>query len=701
MAQARDGLRHAAWLRLTLILGLGATAIWLAAASWLSYRQIHVEAGQKLDQLTRLVAEHALMSFETNEVMAGRVRDVLLDDGSPQETVNRERERRIHHRLREIAQTIPQAQSIWVWNSDGAALASSSVYPVPAQLNAATRDYFEFQKRPGAGLFVSEPMRKRANSGALVHLSWRREASDGRFMGVIVITLDMRAFNDYYRDLARDTSLSLVLARADGMMISRYPEAPDSSVRLRFDQQLADTPDNKKPAERAAPLTVVRRVGALPLYASASLQEESARERWLQALVGLLLQAIASGGCVSVLAWLALKAILRGQRLLQVACEETARRACAEDALRQAQKLEAIGQLTGGVAHDFNNLMMVVNTNLHIVKLKDQAGHFERELNAIDRAITNGQSLTRQLMAFSRRQPLQIETIDLAEHLPVICDLIKHSLRPGITLECQIAAHTWKVCVDVSELELALLNLAVNARDAMPEGGSIHIQVGNLNLDGSVSPTNPLFGEFVGILVRDTGHGVPADVLERVFEPFFTTKGVGQGTGLGLSQVHGFASESGGTAMMASRPADGTTVTLFLPRALASEPEHTGQTRRTIVVAEASVAVGESIAALLEELGYRTRVTRDSMEVLDILTRGLPCDLLLADVAMQGGMNGVDLVRVVRSRFPDLPVVLMSGFGTADPRGQEEGLTVLSKPFDMQTLTSALDAWFRENFIVR
>jgi len=708
LREACSALSLATWKRAILGAALGGALVWLLLGAWLSWASIRQNAADNLERMVRLIGEHAEMTFAINEVMATRVRDLLGDEGNAPEGMTPERERQIHTRLREIVQGVPQVDAIWIWNNDGRALASSSAWPLPPGTHATDKDYFEFHKRPGSGLYVSELMYERNKPDPLIYISRRREGGDGRFLGVIMVSLSVRAFNDYYRKLTRDTALSLALVRSDGLILGRYPEAGGEearstrSARLRYDQHVATASGRTEWSTaplagapflgRDANITATWRVGSLPFYVTASQHEETALALWLRRVARLALEAAACATLLGLFAWTLLRAGLRGQRLLSAWREEASRRAAAEDALRQAQKLEAIGQLTGGVAHDFNNLLMVVSTNLHIVKLKERGASIERELAAIGRAISNGQSLTRQLMAFSRRKAQQVEVVDLASHMPLVCDLIKHSLRPGITLECSVSPHTWPIEVDVSELELALLNLAVNARDAMPEGGAIDIQAGNLTLDGSLNPIDALTGDFVGIQIRDTGHGVPPEVLDRVFEPFFTTKDVGKGTGLGLPQVYGFARASGGTAMISSEPGAGTTVTLFLPRLGGSTSRHDIARRKTILVAESNPAVGDSIAALLEQLGYQVHVTRDTLDALDMLTRGASCDLLLVDLAMQGGMSGIELVRLARARLPSLPVVLMSGFGPADPRGREEGLTVLGKPFDVQTLTDVLEA---------
>ena len=284
-----------------------------------------------------------------------------------------------------------------------------------------------------------------------------------------------------------------------------------------------------------------------------------------------------------------------------------------EEALRQSQKLEALGQLTGGVAHDFNNLLLIIGSNLFM--LRRRLGDIGTvEFDAVDRALARAESLTRQLLTFGRRQALQPRRIDLAEHLPKVAELVRHLLPGNTRVRLEVAPDVWSVDIDPNEFELAVINIAVNAKDAMPGGGVLTVTARNeprgvRQLDGEIA------GDCVSIAVRDTGAGIPDAVIARVFEPFFTTKEPGKGTGLGLSQVYGFARQSGGTATVASREGEGTTLMLYLPRAssavaraavaalvpLAPLPL---RERAAVLVVEDNPEVAEVSVALLETLGY-------------------------------------------------------------------------------------------------
>ena len=245
--------------------------------------------------------------------------------------------------------------------------------------------------------------------------------------------------------------------------------------------------------------------------------------------------------------------------------DEADRREAAEGALRQAQRLEAIGQLTGGVAHDFNNLLMIISGSVQRLRAELTDKKHARLLDMIATATQRGESLTRQLLTYSRQQTLTPQVIDLSQRLPLLRELLMRSLRADIEIKVDVPDSVCAVRVDPGEFELAILNLAVNAKDAMPTGGTLSIRAKPVTLKGEASEEG-LSGEFVAIRVADTGHGIPPDVLARVFEPFFTTKEVGKGTGLGLSQVYGFAKQSGGTATITSAEGRGTAITIYLPR---------------------------------------------------------------------------------------------------------------------------------------
>jgi signal transduction histidine kinase/ActR/RegA family two-component response regulator len=375
--------------------------------------------------------------------------------------------------------------------------------------------------------------------------------------------------------------------------------------------------------------------------------------------------------------------------------EQMDNRARIEDALRQAQKMEAIGQLTGGVAHDFNNLLMVIIAGLEMIERHRNSERFGSLVDGMRNAAQRGASLTRQLLAFSRRQPLKTEPVDLARHFGGMRELLDRSIGSNIRLVTDFSPDLWPVEVDPSELELVILNLAFNARDAMPDGGTITVQGENLP-DG-----------FVRLTVADTGSGMAPDVAARAFEPFFTTKEVGKGSGLGLAQAYGFARESSGTVQIQSEPDHGTRIVLTLPRSDSTVPERSREEPPAsaeaanhpaghILLVEDDDEVARLVSEMLDQLGYDVLRTATASGALGALANGREIDLVFSDIMMPGGMDGVGLARELRHRRPHLPVLLTSGHpGAAHLDMADEGLRVLAKPYRLDDLRTALAEAFR------
>jgi PAS domain S-box-containing protein len=358
--------------------------------------------------------------------------------------------------------------------------------------------------------------------------------------------------------------------------------------------------------------------------------------------------------------------------------------------LAEAQKMEALGQLTGGVAHDFNNLLMIVGGYTQMLKKHAVEPRSARAITAIQGAVSRGESLTRQLLSFSRRQPLNPVIVHPAEAVEAIRDVLFGSTSVNIDLAIDIPQQTWPICVDRSEFALALVNIAINARDAMPDGGRLSISSANVSLDADGGPDG-LSGDYIALQIADTGSGIAAEVLSRVFEPFFTTKALEKGTGLGLSQVYGFARRSGGSVGIASEVERGTTVTLYLPRspvapAQAAQPsgEQMGGRQETILIVEDNPDVRAVAVMLLEQLGYRTLTADSGPAALHMLGTDPRVDLVFTDVVLPGAFDGLALAQSLGALRPDLPVVLTTGY--AKRLDGDPGFPVLRKPYDISAL---------------
>jgi len=367
---------------------------------------------------------------------------------------------------------------------------------------------------------------------------------------------------------------------------------------------------------------------------------------------------------------------------------EVAERQKAQSALAQAQKMEAIGQLTGGVAHDFNNLLMVISSGLRLLETRDDPEKRAGIVNSMRQAVDRGAGLTKQLLAFSRRQKLSPEVVVVQERIEGLSTLLERSLREDIALKLDFDAAPLAAKIDPGQFELAVLNLAVNARDAMPNGGVVAIQV---------RPRRERDGEWIAVSVSDTGVGMSPEVQARAFDPFYTTKEVGKGTGLGLSQVYGFALQSGGRCELESMEGRGTTITLLLPptdEPAPIKPKAEVKSERpgagAVLVVEDDDNVANLVCEMINDLGYSATRVPSARAALEHIERGPPVDLVFSDIVMPGGLNGIQLASELRRRNPELPILLTTGYAGRGEEEEVEGFPVLRKPYDRDALGAAL-----------
>ncbi len=353
--------------------------------------------------------------------------------------------------------------------------------------------------------------------------------------------------------------------------------------------------------------------------------------------------------------------------------------------------MEALGEMTGGVAHDFNNLLMIVSGNAQKLTRRLTDAKDIRALEGIRTAASRGEALTRQLLTFARRQPLNPRTVCPAKTVRAFRDALASSARGNIELRIDLSDDVWPIAIDIAEFELALVNLVVNARDALANRGHIALTATNVTLTGRET-AEQLEGDFVALTLADDGAGIPAEVLPKIFEPFFTTKSAGKGTGLGLSQVYGFARQSGGAAAVESEVGKGTSVTLYLPRSLEPvaklakaepSPQVEGRGERILVV-EDNPDVKTVAVDLLEQLNYRTHAVDSARAALDVLRSDAGVDLVFSDIMLPGDMDGLALARLVNERHPSIPVVLTSGY-TKTPSALR-GRAILRKPYQIAAL---------------
>jgi two-component system NtrC family sensor kinase len=694
-------------LQLMMVASVVLPALLFAFAAWLNYRHEHDLADDRIERSLDILHEHTLKVFQTVERAIAEVDEVMR--GMADDDIRRDQPR-LHERLKRIVEAMPQLRAIFLIDRNGRPLVSSQLAQVPTGFSARDRSFFSVHATgQQAGTYVSDVLTPRLTGlGApFFVLSRRRLSPDGAFNGVVAVAVLPGYFEEFYALIGHSPGSLYALVRSDGSFLARYPELPDRQRTLQpgsalekvmtqgAQRMIFTIPQSQVDArERRIGL---RKLEGFPVYVVAGIDSSAIRGEWLTTMASHLIFGLPASLLLLVIIGIALR---RTRRLH----DEAERREAAEAALRQAQRLEAIGQLTGGVAHDFNNLLMIVSGSVQRLRRDLTSEKHTRLLDMITNATNRGESLTRQLLAFSRRQMLNPSVIDLTQRLPEIKEMLNRSLRGDVTTEVVVPQGSCAVKVDPSEFELALLNLAVNARDAMPHGGSLTITARPVLLKGKATEEG-LQGEFVAIRVADTGAGIPADALPHVFEPFFTTKEVGKGTGLGLSQVYGFAKQSGGTATVTSTVGRGTVITLYLPRtreapAAASaqaEPAAAAERAGTALLVEDNPEVAEVAAAYFQQLGYLVKQVTNAREALELLGNDAKIDLVFSDILMPGGMNGLELGHTIRRLYPAMPVLLVTGYSDSFRDAVEQGFVVLQKPFDLAGLEQKLREAQRAN----
>ena len=388
--------------------------------------------------------------------------------------------------------------------------------------------------------------------------------------------------------------------------------------------------------------------------------------------------------------------------LEQLVEERTTELMAAEHALRQSQKMEAVGQLTGGIAHDFNNLLASIIGSLELLEARARQGRLDalpRYLDAAKGAAGRAAALTQRLLAFARGQTLDPRPVDANRLIAGMAEMFRRTVGPAVAMEVVAADGLWLTRVDPHQLENALLNLCINARDAMADGGRLTIRTGNATLDGRAARERDLpSGHYVSICVTDTGTGMPPEVIARAFDPFYTTKPLGQGSGLGLSIVYGFVRQSAGQVRINSEPGRGTTICLHLPRHLGSETETAVDAPaaaserghgETLLVVDDEAIIRMLIVDVLQEAGYTTLEAKDGPGALDVLQSGAPIDMLITDVGLPGGMNGRQIADAGRTLRPDLKVLFITGYAENEVVSNirlDPGTQILTKPFPIELL---------------
>ncbi len=669
---------------------------------------------------------------------------------SPEAFKRLQGDRQVYEILQAKASSLPQLEALSLVAADGSLINFTRQFPAPA-LDLSQRDYFRALKDKDPGrVHVSRPAKSLATGEWTLYIARRVNGPDGGLSGLAVGAIRLSYFEQFYRSLHVTPGSGFSLWWRDGMLLARFPAVPDKVGTIATSPEVTERIARHEAGTYASPRSVDGEDRILsfqvlrnyPLVVGVSRTRPEILARWeSQAMV------IAAAGLVSAVAL----ALMLWAMARQFLAYETANRALserrqaveardeAEEHVRQLQKMEALGQLTGGVAHDFNNLLQAVRSSLHLLEAGGElrAAESRRALEVAGQAVDRGATLTQHLLAFARRQRLAPAPVDLGAQVAGMATLLERTLGGAIRIridrDATVPPAVPPALVDPHQFDIALLNLAINARDAMPDGGTLTIAVTSLSVKGRVAEDkaaeegiSPALapGGYVAVTVRDSGTGMPPDVLARACEPFFTTKPVGQGSGLGLSMVHGLTAQSGGGMRLESHLGLGTAVTLYLPHAPVHSPAHpaactsagTPADADATDAADAASAVAEppplpaaparvllveddalvrmANAAVLAEAGMTVTEAATGEEALALLEADDGIGILVTDFAMPG-MTGADLSRLARHHRPDLPVLIVTGYAEKaelQDLGTEPGIRILSKPIPPSALIGHIAA---------
>lgn len=708
-------------LRLLAVAAFVLPVLVFLAAAWIAYDHAFDEARSRLQRTLDVVHEHAIKVFETDALVAEQINQTLqgMSDGDI-----RLREQTLHERFAKLSERLAQVRGIWVLDKSGSPLFSTVLFPLPEKLDFSDRTYFRVHRDgevPRGRDYVSEMLVSRPLGKHIFQISTARELGQAKdeFLGVIVVTAEPSYFRDFYAQVAKDNGIStMALMREDGAVLAHYPPLPDNITRRSHSgsvmQSITANPtrgvvEGTSDLDGQIRINAYQRLPDHPVYVTAGINRQVVIRSWLSTMTSHLIFGLPATLGLIGLSLLALRHTRREAGALAALRAETALREETEEKLRQAQKMEAVGRLTGGLAHDFNNLLQIVLGSLDLLAKRMTNGD-ERQRRLVENAregATRAASLTQRLLAFSRRQPLDPKPLNANRTVSGLSDLLRRTLPESVLIETVLGGGLWRTYADPNQLESALINLAVNARDAMPKGGRLTIETGNAYLDEAyvASRAEVAAGQYVMLAVSDTGTGMAPDVFSKAFEPFFTTKEQGKGTGLGLSQVYGFAKQSGGHVALYSEAGQGTSVKLYLPRytgpeaveelPVAAPAQVDG--KATVLVVEDEEGVRQFVVEALREIGYRVLDAEGAAPALRVLATHSEVTLLLTDVIMPE-VDGRRLADEALKLRPDLKVVFMTGYtrnaivhnGVLDP-----GTYLISKPFTIPQIAAKLDEVLR------
>jgi len=581
----KHGSRHAAFgairtLRVLLVGTIIVPLLLAAIGGYFSYRASYQGAAAALAEAVAVAEENTTKILDTHMLVAARIDDLLTGLTDPQLLAQ---EKTLHERIAQQIEGLPQVAAAWVIDANGRELVSARVFPVNRDLDHSGREDFRALQDARSQTFIWALRARSLSRGDIqpfFTVSQRRQASDGSFRGIIVVAVSGAYVASFYNSLlggSAQYAASVLLE--DGKSLARYPESAELPTSRQQDELLASAIAGKatagvisggRPFSREGRLVAYERLANYPVYVAIERTRASIVREWLEAMAGYAAIGVPMAIGLMLLSLLALRRTRREQLALAQARDAVAERAAVEAQLYQAQKMEAVGLLTSGIAHDFNNLLMIVSGNITLLEadLDTDDARRQRFIASALSGCERASELSKRLLSFVRREPVDPQSVDINEVIARTSDLAWHSLGDRIATTSRLSDDLWPVFVDPNQLETALLNLALNARDAMEGGGRLTVETINCQVDEASDDTHPGIapGDYVAIAIGDTGSGMPPEVRDKAFDPFFTTKEAGKGTGLGLSQVNGFVTRFGGRCIIDSEPGRGTTVKLYLPR---------------------------------------------------------------------------------------------------------------------------------------
>ncbi|MEC4593878.1 ATP-binding protein [Nitrospirillum amazonense] len=730
-------------LRLQILAAVLVPLVLLAAAGLESRRDIVAQAGDRVERIAAAVDEHAQKVIESDRLILDRVRDLdptHLDLARPRDADQ------VGAALAGMVAGIPQIQALWLWDAQGRPLAASRHSAAAGRPDITDSPAYGQLRAGQTEMLVPPSDSLAASSGTsgdqrVFSLARRLSHPDGSLAGIAAVSMSLAYFDDFYRRVTQDDpATTVLLVNREGMIMAGRRLALDGA---RIDPTCpglhavwraggaaagpngtpdagsrdANPPDAGAASEGRQRLTACRLIANAPLTVMVGVDRAQLDRQWHRRLGWLALLALPVMGALCATTLLAMRRARRERQAAHALRAAEARREQAEGALLRTQRLQALDQITGGIIHDFANLLMTVRSGAEVLCRRPHTEPQREVLDAMLQAIAWGERLTHNLRTFSRRPRLHLDLVQLSDMGDDIADLLRPALRGDIHLETALPPSLWPLRVDRTEFDLALLNMAVNARDAMPRGGVLRLAAANVHIDPASHEserTGGLMGDFVRLTVCDTGSGIPPDILDRVFDPFFTTKRDGKSTGLGLAQVHGLARQSGGAALAdslnAAAPnsaAAGTTITLYLPRAeedaaaagtgtvpatgVAANgvPDVAGNGRQILLV-EDNPTVAKVMRDMVEALGFRVLTATTADAAQSLLADRPDISLMVSDIVLPGGRNGLELAQAVRHLHPGLPILLVSGYGDRVAEAESLGFAIVPKPLDSTQLRQAM-----------